>query len=325
MRTVSVQAESHGRGLVASPTMRIACIVSFLNEDRYLQRFLDSIEHQSRPPDELLLVDDGSTDASPRIADEYACRHPRAVLLRRPRRPPARDRLADAAVVRAFQWGLTQIRGSWDVAVKMDADLELSPDLFATIEQAFIEDPELGIAGAQLCVIDPRTGERQRERCRPGHVRGPTKFYRRACYEQIAPLPAFLGWDTIDEITARSRGWRTGSVDCAAGDTIHLRPVGGHDGALRGQFRWGTAAYAIGQHPVWVAGSAIRRLADRPLVVGSAAFLAGCLTGPVRRHPRATAEVTAFARAEQLRDMRRIAGALRRGPRSRTLENVQEG
>jgi poly-beta-1,6-N-acetyl-D-glucosamine synthase len=325
MTAISAQPESRGRGPAVSPTLRIACIVSFLNEDRHLRRFLDSVERQRRLPDELLLVDDGSSDASPQIADEFTRRHARAVLLRRPPRPPARDRLADAAVVRAFQWALTQIPGSWDVAVKMDADLELSPDLFATIEQAFIDDPDLGIAGAQLCVIDPQTGERQREWCRPGHVRGPTKFYRRACYEQVAPLPTFLGWDTIDEITARSRGWRTASIDCASGDTVHLRPVGGHDGALRAQFRWGTAAYAIGQHPLWVAGSALRRLADRPLWVGSAAFLAGWLTGPLRRHPRADAEVRAFGRAEQLRNVQQMMRALRRGLRGRTVENVQAG
>jgi poly-beta-1,6-N-acetyl-D-glucosamine synthase len=296
--------------------LRIACIVSFLNEQRYLRRFLESIEAQRRRPDELLLVDDGSSDESARIAGEFAEHHPEVRLLRRPPRSPARDRLADASVVRAFQWGISQVCEPWDVVVKMDADLMLSPDLFATMEQAFVEQPGLGIAGAYLSVVDRQTGERRRERCPPQHVRGPTKFYRRACYEQIAPIHAMLGWDTIDEITARWYGWHTASVACPAGDTIHLRPTGAHDGRVRAQFRWGTCAYAIGQHPAWVAASALRRLGDQPRVLASAAFLAGWFTSPVRRPPRASATVREFGRSEQIRALRRVGVALARRPQN---------
>jgi biofilm PGA synthesis N-glycosyltransferase PgaC len=295
--------------------LRIVCIVSFLNEERHLQRFLDSIQTQRRPPDELLLVDDGSSDESPRIAEEFAHSSPDARFLRRPRRPPARDRLADGAVVRAFQWALSQGSEPWDVAVKMDADLELSPDLFATLEQAFQAQDDLGIAGTYLTIVDPETGERRRERCPPHHVRGPTKSYRRACYEQIAPLPAMLGWDTIDEITARRHGWQTASLACPAGDTTHLRPTGAHDGLLRAQFRWGKCAYAIGQHPAWVAASAIRRLSVRPPALASAAFVAGWLAGFIQRWPRASPGVRAYGRSEQVRQLRRIGLALPRGPK----------
>jgi poly-beta-1,6-N-acetyl-D-glucosamine synthase len=294
--------------------LRIVCVVSFLNEQRHLDQFLESVEAQDRPPDEMLLVDDGSSDDSPRIAREFVRRRPEARFLRRPLRPPARDRLADAAVVRAFEWAVSQLSEPWDVVVKMDADLALSPDLFTTIERAFLDRPDLGVAGTYLSIVDPRTGERHRERCPPQHARGPTKFYRRSCYEQIAPLPAMLGWDTIDELSARRSGWRTASVACAAGDTIHLRPTGAHDGLVRAQFRWGTCAYAIGQHPAWVLASAARRLRDQPKVIGSAAFLAGWLTASIRRSPRASAEVRAFGRGEQLRQLRRIGLALWRQP-----------
>ena len=44
--------------------MVLAVVVSFLNESKYLPTLLDSIQAQSRPPDELVLVDDGSTDGS---------------------------------------------------------------------------------------------------------------------------------------------------------------------------------------------------------------------------------------------------------------------
>ncbi len=297
-------------------TLRIACIVPFQDEECYLGRLLDSIVVQQRPPDELLLVDDGSRDGSPQLAAEFAGRQPRVRLLRRPRRQPTRDRLVDAPELGAFQWALPQVSGPWDVAVKMDADLVLSPDLFATLERVFLEYPDLGIAGPYLSLIDPRTGEQRRERCPPKHVRGAAKFYRRACYEQIAPMPAALGWDTIDEIAARRRGWHTASVACPAGDTIHLRPTGAHSGPIRAQFRWGSCAYGIGQHPVWVAISATRRLGDRPLMLASAAYVAGWCMALAQRRPRASAELRAFGRREQMEALRTLAFALARGSRA---------
>lgn len=287
-------------------TLRILCVAPFLNEERYLGRFLESVEHQIRMADEMILVDDGSVDASWTIAAQFAQRHPAVRLLRRPPRPPERDRLASAHELQAFQWAVSQAEGAWDIAVKLDTDLVLNLDLFDALERAFLEQPDLGIGGAYLSVIDPSTTAQRREATPAGHVRGATKFYRRECYTTIAPLPAILGWDTIDEVTARSRGWRTGSIECPGGDIIHLRPTGAADGLLRAQFRWGTCAYAIGQHPLWIAASAVRRLQYRPRVLASLAYIAGSMAAFRRRYPRASAEVRAYGRREDLQRLRSL-------------------
>lgn len=287
-----------------SSALRIGCVVSFLDERPHLERFLASVEGQTRPPDELLLVDDGSADGSATLTRAFAARLPWARALSRPPRPPARDRLVGAPELRAFQWALPVLAEPWDVVVKMDADLVLSADLFETMEQEFDSDPRLGIAGAYLSAPDPTTGALTREPCRPEHARGPTKFYRRGCYEQIAPLTAALGWDTADEIAARRHGWRTAAIGCPSGDTVHLRPTGAHDGRLRAHYRWGICAYGIGQHPLWIAASAARRLRNRPPIVASLAFVAGWLAARARRAPRAPAEVRAFGRSEQLSELR---------------------
>jgi biofilm PGA synthesis N-glycosyltransferase PgaC len=284
--------------------LRIVCVVPFLDEELHLPAFLASLVRQDRFPDLLVLVDDGSTDSSPDIAAEFAAARPNVRVLRRDPRPASRDRLADASELRSFGWGLSEVEQLWDVAAKMDADLELDPEVFATLERAFLESPDLGIAGAHLAVIDPSSGVRVRERCPAYHVRGATKFYRRACLTEISPIPPILGWDTIDEISARRHGWQTGSLACGGADTVHLRPTGAAGGRLRAHYRWGTCAYAIGQHPLWVALSAARRLADRPRLLGSVAFLSGWTGGALRRRPRAASDVRAFGRREQLFIMR---------------------
>lgn len=291
-------------------SLRIVCVVSFLNEARHLGTFLASMAAQLRFPDLLLLIDDGSSDASPQIAAEFAAQHDGVRVLSRPRRPPTRDRLAEANELRAFLWGCEQIDVPWDIVVKMDADLALSGDLFETMERAFLGKPTLGMAGSYLSVIDERTGRARREPCLPNHVRGPTKFYRRGCFEQISPLPTFLGWDTIDEITARMHGWDALSIACPEGDTIHLRPTGHLDGRLRAQYRWGICAYRIGQHPLWVLLSVGRRLGDRPRLFASLAFLAGWMSSALRRDQRAAPAVLAHGRSEQLAELRSRARAL---------------
>ena len=42
------------------------------NEEQYMRKTLDSVCQQSVTPDKWVIVDDGSTDATPTILEEYA-------------------------------------------------------------------------------------------------------------------------------------------------------------------------------------------------------------------------------------------------------------
>jgi poly-beta-1,6-N-acetyl-D-glucosamine synthase len=289
--------------------MNLAVVVSFLNEERFLPVLLDSIARQRRQPDQLLLVDDGSDDASPAIARTFDREHAYARALRRPRRPAEKDRLATAAELKAFHWGVERLAEPWDIVVKLDGDLDLPPRFFEALVSAFVADPRLGIAGAPLSTRG-RDGEVRVERSAPWHVRGPNKFYRRECWEQISPLPEFLGWDAIDEARAQLKGWRLAVVPIPDGSTVHLRSTGTHDGALRGYRRRGIAAWAYGAHPLGVVASAAVRVADPPRVRGSLAYVGGWLEAAARREPRAERQVLRFVRRENLKHLR--SAALRR-------------
>jgi glycosyltransferase involved in cell wall biosynthesis len=290
----------------------LAVVVPFLNEREYLPPLLESIHAQSRRPDQLVLVDDGSTDGSYEIAQAFADEHSYALAVQRPPRPPEADRLATASELRAFQWGLERVDVPYDIVAKLDADLELRPSHFAEIQTLFEQDPGLGMAGGYLSV-QRSDGSIVRERHPANHVRGPNKFYRRPCLDQISPLPAHLGWDTIDEVKARMHGWRTTSVALAEGDSIHMRPTGMHDGRLRAFWRWGECAYGFGAHPLHVFAGGIARSGKRPFVISGTAYMLGWGAAYVRRRPRAKPDVRAFRRREELQRLRGLRAELAAG------------
>lgn len=289
--------------------MRLVVCVGFLNEERYLPTFLDTVSAQTRLPDRMLLVDDGSTDASARIAGEFVERHDWARSVSRPQRPPERDRLAHAHEFQAFLWAREQVGDDYDVIAKMDADLRLNPRLIETVMGAFESEPRLGIAGGPLSVVD-KDGTVRRERSPADHVRGPNKFYRRACLDEIMPVAAIAGWEAIDEAKAHMRRWETRTIELPGGDSIHLRPTGAQDGQVRGYRRMGSNAWSYGAHPLAVVAGGATRMRERPRVVGGLAFIAGWGYAAMKRYPRAEPAVRAQVRREQLA---RIRGRLRPG------------
>ncbi|HEU0250959.1 MAG TPA: glycosyltransferase family 2 protein [Solirubrobacteraceae bacterium] len=283
------------------PSLSLAAVVAFLNEEQLLPRTLASLERQTRRPDLLLLVDDGSGDRSADYAASFAARHGYAQLLSRPRRSRNADRLAQAAELLAFQWSLEQLPAGqkFGVLAKLDADLEFPADFFERIVGALEAEPTLGIAGSQLSVSGGRSAP-ARERSQSWHVRGATKFYRAECWQAIEPLPPILGWDTIDETRARINGFDVRCIEFPDQEPLHLRPTGSYDGAVRGFLRRGVAAWGYGAHPLHVLVSAFVRMRERPILLGGFAYLAGYLHAAFRRAPRAEPAARHYLQREQL-------------------------
>src|SRR3954466_12284722 len=103
-----------GGATVPCAAVRLVVVASFLNEERYLPTFLDSLAGQTRAPELLLLVNDGSTDRSGELSAAFAAEHAWATAIDRPPRPPERDRLATAAELKSFHWGVEQVDIPYD-------------------------------------------------------------------------------------------------------------------------------------------------------------------------------------------------------------------
>ena len=106
----------------------ISVIVPIYNVESYLPRALDSILSQTYKEWEAILVDDGSTDGSSRIADEYAARDHRFTVIHQPN-----GGLSDAR-----NTGLEHISGEY--LVFLDADDFLHPQLMELCLEASLRD-----------------------------------------------------------------------------------------------------------------------------------------------------------------------------------------
>jgi glycosyltransferase involved in cell wall biosynthesis len=293
----------------------MALVVMCLNEEEHLGTTLESLLTQSRPAERVLIVDDGSTDRSPQIAEAFTHRFAAATLVRRPPRSPNRDRLASASVWTSFQSAVDQLDGSYDVVAKLDSDIHLTPGALAEVEAMFAADDRLGLTGPYLSEHAAAGGLR-RLRGRPEHVAGAVKFYRRACYDDVYPLPPLLNLDMMDEVKARAHGWRTASFAATEGDPLHLRPHGSHDGPLRAFRRWGEGDYVSGSHPLLVLYVGGQYLRQRPS--GGVNYFAGWIAACARRAPRWDRQLRSARRREQVRRAReRGASVLRTARRHR--------
>lgn len=103
--------------------MNISLIIPIYNASSYLSSTLEALLSQSSPSIEIILVDDGSTDASPSICDDYAAKDERIKVLHE----------AHHGVAHSRQVGLEVTRGEYILYV--DADDTVEPGMIVDMYQ----------------------------------------------------------------------------------------------------------------------------------------------------------------------------------------------
>jgi biofilm PGA synthesis N-glycosyltransferase PgaC len=244
------------------------------DEARYMRRTLDSVANQTVPPAIWVVVDDGSTDESPAILQEYAARLP---YLRVVRRTDRGKRSVGPGVIEAFYAGLDTVSlKDFTYLCKLDLDLDLPPKYFERLMARMEAEPRLGCTSGKPYFVDSKSGALVSERCGDETSVGASKFYRRTCFEEIDGFVREVMWDGIDCHRCRMLGWIAESVDEEAIRFIHLRPMGSSQkGMWTGRVRWGFGQYFMGTSPLYLAASAVFRMSRPPLVVGGLAMLWG--------------------------------------------------
>ena len=123
---------------------RISVVLATFNGEHYLQEQLDSLAGQTTPPDELIIIDDGSTDATPGILRAFAASapFPTELVLRS-------EHLGTWAT---FEEGLTLATG--DIILICDQDDRWHADKVGVLASRLAERPETLMAFSDARLIN---------------------------------------------------------------------------------------------------------------------------------------------------------------------------
>ena len=121
---------------------RVSVVIPSYQHERFLGAALDSLEAQTRPPDEIVVVDDGSKDGS--VALVKARLRPGLRLLEQ------ENRGAHAALNR----GIEETTG--EIVFLLNSDDRFAPERVETLASLLEEGPGAGLASSWLRLIDAK-------------------------------------------------------------------------------------------------------------------------------------------------------------------------
>jgi glycosyltransferase involved in cell wall biosynthesis len=121
----------------------VAVLMTAYNAERYIAAAVQSVLDQTFAEFELVVVDDGSTDGTLRLLQDFARRDPRVRIISRP----------NTGLTGALNDGLATIRSP--LVARMDADDLCLPNRLELQVRYMREHPECVLLGCQTELIDP--------------------------------------------------------------------------------------------------------------------------------------------------------------------------
>ena len=213
--------------------MKFLIIIPTHNEEKNILFCLESLKNQTFRDYKIVVVNDGSTDQTQNIVNEFAAAHPDFEIknLEKSEHQPG------AKVVRTFKKGLEMVDlKDFDIICKFDADIIFPENYLKKIHDVYENNPKAGMVSGIVKIkksvfenklaFDFRDEKKQwvfENISSKNHVRGPIKSYRKECFQEMNGLRPVLGWDNIDVMLAKKNGWEVLTIKDLW--VKHLRPT----------------------------------------------------------------------------------------------------
>ena len=126
---------------------KISVVIPIYNTSHYLKKCLNSIINQTYQNLEIILIDDGSTDNSPKIIKEFAKKDQRIIIITQKNQGQSAARNA----------GLKKSTG--DFISFVDSDDEIAPDFYEKHLKAFTHNTSLTVCGAHYKILKLKTAK----------------------------------------------------------------------------------------------------------------------------------------------------------------------
>ena len=257
--------------------MKYTIVSPVKNESAHIEHTLKSVIKQTVLPMEWVIVDDGSTDNTLQIIQDFASKHEWIRVVENKTHDEARS--GGSKVVRAFNRGFSTIDDhSYDFIVKLDGDLKLPENYFETVIETFIQNPKVGICGGYILnkVGDDLIKEIEIDY----HVRGAFKSVRKTCFDEIGGFKEIWNWDGVDQMEAMMRGWETKVFGLPV---IHFRPTSTAYNPYRFHFKDGRFAYRLRVNFSLLLLRMGGRIKKRPFLISALIYFLGYIYAMIRR------------------------------------------
>lgn len=273
------------------------------NEEKSIEKTIQSVISQNIRPEKWVIVNDGSTDKTKDIIEKYTKKYS---WIKTVNLPIHRDRQFSAKVY-SFMAGYESIRDlNYDIIGNLDADISFEEDYFQYLLKKFSEFPDLGVAGTPF--IEDTIKPYDYNYTNIEHVSGACQIFRRECFEEIGGYTPIKGGgiDWVAVTTARMKGWKTRTFTDKV--CYHHRGIGtGNTNRLKAIFNHGKKDYYLGGHPLWQVFRSIYQLRNKPYFIGGLLFLIGYLWAALKKMERPISdELVQFNRTEQLQRLKKI-------------------
>ena len=222
--------------------MKFLIIIPAHNEENNISFCLESLKKQNFQDFVCMIVNDGSTDRTSEIINNFKIQDSRFRVLDL----ETSEHSPGAKVVRTFDKGLQALDWKdFDVVCKYDADIVFPTNYLEKINQTFETNPKAGIVSGLVYIKKYKSNSEIKNLRNPNenwldfsnkngewifenlssknHVRGPIKAYRKECFEDMNGLRTMLGWDNLDILLAKKHGWDVVTIKELW--VKHLRPT----------------------------------------------------------------------------------------------------
>ena len=126
--------------------MLFSVVIPVFNSEKYLRQCLESVLNQTYQDFEVIIIDDGSTDASSTILDEFANNDSRVKV----------HHLENSGVTKARQIGVSLAKG--DYILFVDSDDTINPNLLLEVNGAITKFPDVEMVRFKCKMINDRPG-----------------------------------------------------------------------------------------------------------------------------------------------------------------------
>lgn len=180
--------------------VKYAIVIPARNEEKFIGKTLESIVNQTFLPQEIIVVNDCSTDNTEFEIRKFTEKFSFIKLVNSENK--TNQHLPGSKIIEAFYKGFNQINSEWDFICKLDADVVLPLNYFEVLLNRMIQNPKIGLAGG-LVYVNQNGNWVFENYNNKKHVRGAIKTYSRTCFKKIGGLKKSMGWDTVDELLAQ--------------------------------------------------------------------------------------------------------------------------